>query len=440
LPNHAPFILKCLSMIWVAASSCNAAAESRLAPRTDFGGAGAAVHLSQYGGGETDAQQLQDAGIHVFRSDLFWDSTERVKGRYNWALYDQKLGLLAAHGIRPLLILDYSNPLYTGQSNTHIPPRTPEEIKAFATWAAAAVAHFKPLNPIWEIWNEPDIKQFWAPQPKVEEYLAVAEPTCAAIRQADPDATIIGPALAIAPRKSNFDSQVFLRLVLRSKPLMECLDAISFHPYRDVEPETVLDALPFYQSLAKEESATSGIILPYAVSEWGYSTYADLFGQKVTEETQAAYAVRQQLVALLAGFSLMVEYNWRDRADKPGDRESNFGLIRLNLQPKPAYTALAQLNSHLGDFRLIKTLVDADGAFVLAFQSDSGEVRLAAWTLGAGASVTFTASGPISASSMYGKSVSVKQDVSTVSIPIGGAPTYVDVGSTIPIAVTVTPL
>ena len=66
--------------------------------------------------------------------------------------------------------------------------------------AGAAAAHFQGRRIIWEIWNEPNIR-FWKPKSDVTEYTALALATANAVRQADPAATIIGPAISEAPVK-----------------------------------------------------------------------------------------------------------------------------------------------------------------------------------------------------------------------------------------------
>ncbi len=74
-------------------------------------------------------------------------------------------------------------------------PQHPESIAAFAQWAAAAVKHFHGHHIVWEIWNEPN-GFFWKPKPDAEQYTTLALATAEAIRKADPDATLVGPALS----------------------------------------------------------------------------------------------------------------------------------------------------------------------------------------------------------------------------------------------------
>src|SRR6185369_11269148 len=116
--------------------------------------------------------------------------------------YAELLANLDRRGIRAVLILDYSNPLYEQEVTstnplTHQPhqttasPQHPEGIAGFAAWAAAAAKRFQGRHVLWELWNEPNI-DFWSPKPDVTQYTALALAACKAIRQADPQATIIG--------------------------------------------------------------------------------------------------------------------------------------------------------------------------------------------------------------------------------------------------------
>ena len=409
-----------------------AQAQSRLVAPHDLSGAGVAAHMREFSASTDEVEELAKAGIRILRTDLFWDATEKKRGQYDWSSYDYKFRHLAEYNIRPLLILDYSNPLYTGDTNTHVPPRTAQEIAAFTEWAAAAVEHFAPLNPIWEVWNEPDIPQFWQPAPAVEEYVALALPTCEAIRATVPDATIIGPALAIAPVESNIDSQVFARLVLRNGPLMKCLDAFSFHPYRDKPPETFLTDMAFYRSLAADGKSFTGVEKPFVVTEWGYSTYTEGGELKIDEATKAAYLVRQRLVAILAGLPLVVTYNWQDRGDDSANREFNYGIIDTKGTPKLSWRALAQLTTELADYNFDKVLSAEDGRYALAFKSAAGDNKIVAWCVDGEGTLVVRDPAPQNVTSIIGDAIAVAAGDGGVSLRVGADPIYVDLGGGTP--------
>ena len=277
-----------------------------------------------------------------------WESIETSKGEYHWAGYEELLANLDKRGLRAILILDYSHPLYeesvtspnpmTGkaQKNT-ASPQHPESIAAFARWAAAAAKHFAGRHVLWEIWNEPN-GNFWSPKPNAEQYTALALATAKAMREADPQAAIIGPASSGFPWK-------FLETFLKSG-MLEYLDGVSVHPYRNPSkpPETAASDYEKLRALIDRYAPPSKKDrIPILSGEWGYSTCK----RGVTLETQAAFAARQQLANLLNGVPLSIWYDWKNDGTDPNENEHNFGTVLPDLTPKPAYVAIQTLTREL---------------------------------------------------------------------------------------------
>ena len=134
------------------------------------------------------------AGFSFVRTDLFWSDVETERRKLDWSRWDPFVEGLKARGLRPLFILGFNNPdVYGGRWMDGV--TTYIEMQAFTTVAAAAATRYRDAQPIWEIWNEPNRANFWEPRENPAEYMARARATSAAIRRAQPDAAIIGPAL-----------------------------------------------------------------------------------------------------------------------------------------------------------------------------------------------------------------------------------------------------
>ena len=110
----------------------------------------------------------REAGFRFARADLLWERVER-DGTYRFRTYDALMNALEARGMGALLILDYGHPDHGGKV-----PRTAEDIAAFGRFAEAAARRFKGRDVRYEIWNEPNIVQFWPPGPNAREYAATA--------------------------------------------------------------------------------------------------------------------------------------------------------------------------------------------------------------------------------------------------------------------------
>lgn len=346
-------------------------------------GVGINIHFTR--GHAEDLDLIAAAGFKWVRMDFSWSSIERTKGVYDWSAYEELTANLEKRGIHALYILDYSNPLYeetvvsknpiTGrETRATASPQKPESIAAFARWAAAAAEHFKGRSIIWEIWNEPNIF-FWQPKPDARQYSALALATAHAIRQADPNALVVGPATSEVPLK--FLEDCF------AAGLLDVFNAITVHPYRDYRkpPETAADDYAKLRELIQRYAKTEEKKhIPIFSGEWGYATHS----RGVSLDTQAAFAVRQQLANLLAEVPLSIWYDWKNDGPDPDEREHNFGVVTADLKPKPAYTAIKVLTRELSGHRIAQRIdVGNPDDYILLTTDHAGARKLVAWTTGA---------------------------------------------------------
>jgi hypothetical protein len=342
------------------------------------------VNIHFITGHTRDLDLITNAGFKFVRMDFSWESTEEKAGVYDWTAYDELTGHLEERGLGAIYILDYANALYEPMVDSHhavneptpekqvASPRHPESVAAFARWAAAAATHFRGRHILWEIYNEPN-GNFWRPKPDAAEYTTMALTTAKAIRQAEPHATIIAPALA------GFNWK-YMETFLRSG-VLEFLDGVSVHPYRSKSqpPES---AAGDYNKLREmidhyAPQARRGKI-PILSGEWGYASNTK--GSSL--ETQAEFAVRQQLSNLLNDIPLSIWYDWKNDGHAPQDREQNFGTVSENLQPKPAYLALKTMTTELNGYHLERKLDGMKpGDFVLVFVNNGGAHKAVVWTL-----------------------------------------------------------
>lgn len=377
--------MKWLGLLLLISTQTSVVVADKFPERTIPAGVGVNIHFTT--GHERDLKMIAAAGFKFVRMDFFWETTEPRKGEYNWSEFDAFSSELERHGLRPYYIFDYSNPLYeeniagtnpiTHQLEyTLASPRHPESIAAYARWAAAAAEHFHGRGVVWEIWNEPNIS-FWKPRPDVAQYCAMALATARAVRAADPQACIVGPTT------SGFDWK-FLEAVFKSG-LLDYLDGVSVHPYRQKPPETAASDFARLRELIAQY-APPGKTIPIVSGEWGYSTS----WKSVSPETQANYIARQQLSNLLNGVPLSIWYDWKNDGRDPADGEHNFGTVGYNLTPKPAYLAIQTMTRELSGYSISQRYDTGNtNDFVLVLTNAAGQSKLAAWTLKKPHSVEF---------------------------------------------------
>ena len=353
-------------------------------------GFGVNIHFVQ--GHERDLDLIAAAGCKFVRMDFGWQEIERSPGVYDWSAYDDLCAQLRARGLRAIYILDYVHPAYEPKVESrhaiaHTPekhtasPRHAESIAAFARWAAASARHFGKEHVIWEIYNEPN-GDFWKPRPNAQEYTALALATAKAIRAAEPSATIIAPAM------SGFEWK-YMETLLASG-VLRYLDAVSVHPYRGPgkPPETAGPDYERLRSMIDQYAPQSrrGKI-PILSGEWGYSSNT----RGVSLDTQAEYAVRQQLFNLWSGVPLSIWYDWKNDGVNPDENEQNFGTVTDKLAPKPAYLALQTMTRELSGCKITRRLQGyGDKDYVLLFGKKHAPAKIAAWTLAQPHSVHLT--------------------------------------------------
>jgi hypothetical protein len=344
---------------------------------------GVSIHRAS----DPDFDLIAAAGLRIVRLDLTWEAIERVKGVYDWSGYDRTLAALRARGLRALLILDYSNPNYAprltirrgGRDVTTVaPPSNAAARAAFGRFAQAAALHFASDNPLFEIWNEPNQDMFWPPRSDPKQYAELADPTCRAMRDVVPSATIIGPGAAHAPTRRQ-PQHDFLAALLASG-VIGCLDGISVHPYLNISElrDTQRNWELLRDLIARHAGSTGPTPVPIN-SEWGLTTGGgSIFHRPPDERAQALYVVRMMLLNFASGVPVSIWYDWKDDGADPSDPENRFGLVRQDLSPKPAYRALATAIGALAGSSLGCATVGDDGDAAMVFVR-GGDVTLVRW-------------------------------------------------------------
>ena len=377
-------------------------------------GLGVNIHFTNPRPGEM--RMLAATGVRWIRMDFAWGATETQKGRYNFAAYVRLITALRRYHIRPLLILDYGNPLYQHGAF----PTTPAARQAFAAWAAAAVENFRGSGVVWEMWNEPDggMGNGGGGPIDPQAYAKLALETGQAIRRADQHAVFIGPALAWMQRPWK-DGLTWVQWIFKGG-VLRVFDAVSVHPYREQPPETVIGDYRLFRRVANRgrswgpESrgdyrlfrgvvanyAPAGRSPPLVSSEWGYPSVPEWFyGRGYSSSTQARFLAREFLVNLMCHVRLSIWYDWHDDGPAasatagtghvaPPNPEFHFGMVGFTYHahrhwvytPKPAFFACRTLTHTLCGFHFDKRLKENNPRdFVLVF-ANGHRRRWVAWS------------------------------------------------------------
>lgn len=191
------------------------------------------------------AALAQGIGGTIERIPLNWAFTQAVRGGpYDWRPWDARYRAYVAAGIRPIWAIAASprwavdsgdwgacaNRQDRGLQSQQECLAGPADTQAYAAFAAA-VARRYPLSAAVEVWNEPNLAEYWR-DPDPHAYAALASTATAAVRQANPAMRVLVGALATAP-STDVDGFAFRDFVsvLRGSGLLGRADGLSFHPY-----------------------------------------------------------------------------------------------------------------------------------------------------------------------------------------------------------------
>ncbi|MBN1476685.1 cellulase family glycosylhydrolase, partial [Candidatus Sumerlaeota bacterium] len=285
---------------------------------------------------------MQAAGIRVARFDLcWWNLCEREPGVYNFTApdhpgyeswnTDRLIDMLRERDIESYAILCYGNAMYDDE----VGPHSPEGRAAFAAYCRVAAERYRDTVTIWEIWNEPNLEVHWGRESDPEDYALLAIEAADAIREANPDAIIVGLALSWLNIAEGMLERWYEYLeVCGEQGLFDHVDAVSVHPYRvGIMPESFNPELARIREIIARHTDRDVAVW---TGEWGYNT----IWTEVDEVEQAKYLPRMFLNNMSQGVEMSTWFSFHPF--------EGWGLMEEGtLEPRPAYQAMRVINEVL---------------------------------------------------------------------------------------------
>ncbi len=317
---------------------------------------------------------MRDAGITSVRTDAHWAYVERqpnqLKIEPSWQRY---LKETARHGLSTQFILGYGNQ-HHGDGEK---PRSEPVRAAYNRYVDFVTESLKGQVAYYEIWNEWDVENPRDPA-FTQDYARLIADAAGIIRQRDPAATVLAGAVTSRGIESGF------ALRLLENGLMQSVDGLSLHPYvhcrgwRRNTPEAWID---WMAEVDKELTRAAGRPVPLYLTEMAWPSHQGACG--IDETLQAAYLARAFFLArTLPNIKGMWWYDFRNDGTDKTEREHNFGLVRQDFTPKPAYPVLAAISEIVGQYAYLGRLENtANDVVMLRFARGEDEL-LVAWSTG----------------------------------------------------------
>ena len=290
-----------------------------------------------------DLTNMASIGLRWVRVDANWSWIQATNSSsFDWSLLDQEVASINAAGMNADLIID-DTPEWARASASDPNWTQPASPSAFATFAGEVAARYGPMGvKTFEIWNEPNRKAFWFPDPNPRLYTSILKDSYAAIKAAEPDATVISGGLSPAANNGTDIAPVTFLREMYENGAKGSFDALGDHAYSyPALPDTyetwsgfseMGQTSPSLRSVmtangdAGKEIWVTEVGAPSAGPN-GVGTAAQ--AQEVTQAVQAAKST--------PWIGEMFFYTYEDSATDP----DYFGLLNAGGSPKPAWSALA---------------------------------------------------------------------------------------------------
>jgi hypothetical protein len=295
--------------------------------------------------------EMADDGVRWVRFTASWQSVEpnapgAAGPQYNWTFMDQVAAALARHGLRWLPVIAYSTTwsasyhtpgglLWTSQPDLYSPP-VPADYGDYAGYAAAFVARYGPSGSFWaespeltpepvtqvQIWNEPNVSNYWAPSPNPGIYATLY----AAARNA---VHAVAPAEKVAVGGLGNGAGAFIDQMFAAGGGNPPVDAVADTPY-DHTPATVVgDVAELRGALDSHGDVTT----PIEVSEFGWPTHGSVSWTSTLTDVQRGDAITQTMQTLGTGdcgVELISPYTWLTAQVNYNNAYDWFGLVNAN--------------------------------------------------------------------------------------------------------------
>ncbi len=284
---------------------------------------------------ERAAVMMRDAGIEFARVDFLWSDLEPQEGRFDFTHQDHVLEILSRYGIKILATLNY-NPLWRT-----FPWNTAPDLRAFMLYVRAVVRHYKERVKYWEIWNEPDHETYWTPQDELVTYSQLLKMGYAAIKEEDASAVVLMGGLC--------DGGSCLRKIYLNAG-REAFDIVNIHPFINPLLPNALSAMQeihakVLQTMVDFNDAEKPIWFTEIGCPGAAKSTGGWWAGAVPNEVQQAEWLETVYSNVLnwKGVQKVFWAFFRDTDRHFKNDTDNFGLLRLDFSPKPAYVAYKKI-------------------------------------------------------------------------------------------------
>jgi len=340
------------------------------------------------------------AGMNWVRDRLTWGQIEPRQGEFAAATpYDVTAREQLAAGLRVLQV-NHLTPAWAGREDSRFPP----DLRDAYRFYREAARRWKGLVEAFEPWNEPDIPRFGG---HTGSEIASMQKACYwGLKAGNPDAIVCQNVFALYLPEVMADFQ--------ANEVWPYFDTLNFHHYRPLE---VLPRI-YEQFRAISGGRPMWVTECNLPSRWAGEAAA---GELTPEEERrsAERVAKIFALSLHGGSSATFWFVFPHFVEGV----HQFGVVRADLTPRPAYLALAAVGRLLADARPVgrlKTAGPESAGYLFRARPDGKQcVVLVAWRQAATATLELAAP-PVAVFDAIGR----EKDAAGAALAVGPAPVF----------------
>lgn len=165
---------------------------------------------------EQEFELMHQAGISWVRTDFDWTTVKpRQDGPWDFSVLDATVEKAEQAGINILPILAYDTPWATPAY---------KHLDKWIEYVRNTVSRYHRQLRYWEVWNEPDLEQFWKDKPNPADYTALLKATYTEIKKIDLELKVLLGGLSGIPYE-------YIEGIYQAGG-KDFFDIMAVHPYR----------------------------------------------------------------------------------------------------------------------------------------------------------------------------------------------------------------
>ncbi|WP_172592034.1 cellulase family glycosylhydrolase [Subtercola boreus] len=228
-------------------SAASASAATRYAPFPVGYSTGSSLLFETHANIAKTLDTIVASGGTLVRFDIMWVLAQPTQTTFDWGIFDYAVSESRARNLTILGIITTCPrwaALNGGNDGGTMRPKT---TALYATFAGVVAKRYKGKIAAYEIWNEPNSRDYYAPDPDPTFYGQMVKAAYPKIKAADPAATVIAGVLGPAPDADGMMNPIRFATAMYAAGAGGFFDAFSFHPYdftQDLAKASLWDNTP----------------------------------------------------------------------------------------------------------------------------------------------------------------------------------------------------